>query len=90
MAFPDPDESLSIKDLINKRSFGYFANYACMPTAESYRLYLAEVDVIALGATPNTTFGGCYASSWWGETPKPVAAAGFTEQQGQASGGRAR
>jgi len=80
MAFPDPDESLSIKDFINKRSFGYFANYACMPTAESYRLYLAEVDVIALGATPNTTFGGCYASSWWGETPKPVAAAGFTEQ----------
>ena len=80
MAFPSPEDSLSLEDLINKRSFGYFANFACMPTVQRYQEAELEMALVAAGGTPNTTFGSCYHSSWWGAAGPNAPAAGFTEQ----------
>lgn len=81
MSFPDPDKSLKISDLMETRSFGYFANYVCMPTRTRYDEMYTEVQAILNGAQSNTTFGSCYSSTWWSETP-PTLKKGkeFTEQ----------
>lgn len=81
MSFPNPDESLKIKDFVETRSFGYFANYVCMPTKARYDKLYGEVLAIQGGRSSNTTFGGCYASTWWSDTPPPIAkGAPFTQQ----------
>jgi len=76
MAFPNPDESLKAKDFIETRTFGYFANYACMPTDQRYQEMQLEID----GLAPQTTFGSCYASEWWGDKDAPAKGGEFTQQ----------
>jgi len=80
MEFPSPEKSLSIDDFVNKRSFSYFANFACMPTTQRYQDADVEMARLAAGGEANTTFGSCYSSNWWGAVGNATRAAGFTEQ----------
>jgi len=81
MSFPDPDKSLKLADFIETRSFGYFANYVCMPTQERFNEMNSELAAMKGGAQSNTTFGSCYSSLWWGDPPPaPTPGEPFTEK----------
>jgi len=84
MAFPDQEESLSLTDFIETRSFGYFANYVCMPTMARYEeMKRVAVDLASGVPAPpsppgsSSTFSDCYSSDWWGDTPPLVKGSKF-------------